>query len=267
MSVARLLLLAVAARARGRFDLAEEACRQALVLDPEGTEARVELAKILWPGLPYLEVLAALHNILRPQRYIEIGVAAGDSLALARDCAVAIGIDPAPTVPADIRATLRRETAGAYFARGGLSEDLGGPGFDMAFIDGAHAFREVLADFQALARQAQPHSLIVLHDCLPLDALSSSAIRRTAFWTGDGWKFGALLTQTWPQLRWATVQCPPSGLLLVSGFAPALAPPDASQIAAFDALSYEDFASYREALRLCPSDSLTETLRALEFCL
>lgn len=264
-AVARHLLVAAAARLRGRLDLAEDACRLALAQDPDSTDARVELARTLWPGRPYLEVLADLHAILRPQRYVEIGVAAGDSLALAHDCATAIGIDPAPSADPKTGAILWRETAQAYFARSGLSADLGGRPFDMAFIDGAHAFRNVLADFLALAAQAEAHSLIVLHDCLPLDALSASAERRTAFWTGDGWKFVALLSQTWPQLRWATLMCPPSGLVLVSGFGAILQRPDEARIAAFGALSYEDFTVYRETFRLCPSDtsSLTEALRAL----
>lgn len=250
----RQLLIAMAAMARGQKAAAALAYRAALDADPDCDEARRALAALVWPGRPYLAVLADLHAILRPRRYVEIGVGTGQSLALATAAALAVGIDPAGPAEAPAGTLIRHEKAADYFARGGLAADLGHRPFDLAFVDGAHRFDDVLADVLALSAQASPKSLIVLHDCLPLDARSAAPQRRTGFWTGDGWKLVPLARARWPALALSTLVCPPSGLCLLSGIAePLPAPPD-DVLAGFRELPFEAFEGFRTQFGLTPSD-------------
>ena len=94
--------------------------------------------------------------LLRPQAYVEIGVADGSSFRLARHCRIAIGIDPAPRIDQLApSARIIRETSQAYLRRGDLGLALGG-GFDFALIDGSHLVEDALAIFWASRDGRQP---------------------------------------------------------------------------------------------------------------
>ncbi|MGH9237574.1 MAG: class I SAM-dependent methyltransferase [Vicinamibacterales bacterium] len=171
------------------------------------------------PGAGYTEVLAWVHRALRPATYVEIGVFNGDSLVAAQPGTRIIGIDPAPTpnqpLPAGTR--LFTMTSDEFFAGRDLPTELGAGHFDLAFIDGLHLFEQALLDFVHLERFAGPRSVIVLHDCLPLDSDTSQRVRTTDFYSGDVWKLTLCLRQERPDLTMTIIPTPPTGLCLVSG--------------------------------------------------
>src|SRR6476661_1443338 len=88
----------------------------------------------------YRRFLAAVHELLQPTHYLEIGVREGRSLALAR--CPAVGIDPFYAVDVELsnHVTLVRTTSDEYFARPEPLAATGGEPFDLSFIDGLHLF-------------------------------------------------------------------------------------------------------------------------------
>jgi tetratricopeptide (TPR) repeat protein len=181
------------------------------------------LASVRLPGDDYVSVLAQLHDILRPATYVEIGVETGATLALARPPTLAVGIDPALRVTHEfITATrLFGTTSDDFFAGYDLTAELNGQRVELAFIDGLHTFDQALKDFINLERHAAPSAVMVFHDVLPLDAISSARVRRSGFWTGDTWKILPALRRHRPDLELGMVPAAPSGLLVVRGLDPA----------------------------------------------
>lgn len=198
----------------------------------------------LLEGVDYREALAALHARRGPARYLEIGVAEGHTLRLARGRA--IGIDPAPAITQPIwegKAALHlfAETADAFFAARDPAALLGGP-LDLAFIDGMHHAEYALRDLLHCERHMAPGGAILLHDILPwhVDATRRLARRGEGYepvvggWTGDVWKVLALVEAERPDLRLTLLDCAPTGLAI-------LAPPDPSSTrlgACYDALEH-----------------------------
>ena len=168
-------------------------------------------------SVPYREVLAAIHERLQPELYLEIGVRDGGSLALAR--CPAVGVDPAPQVnePADT-ATIHTATSDDFFAYD-ADEALPQPP-DLAFIDGLHLFEYVLRDFMNIERRAQPASLIVIDDLFPNHPAQGRRDRTTRVWTGDVWKILLCLREHRPDLTLLPLDSHPTGLLLVAGLDP-----------------------------------------------
>jgi hypothetical protein len=181
-------------------------------------EAHLAWAKALMPGPDYIAILDGLHELLQPAGYVEIGVEFATTLKLARPQTRALGIDPAPQVetPLTENISLYRQTSDDFFAENNLSNLLNGP-FTFAFIDGLHIFEQVLRDFINLEKYAGPDSLILIHDCLPLDQRTASRTRTTQFWSGDVWKIVPCLKNERPDLQIATISTYPTGLCLIRG--------------------------------------------------
>ena len=165
--------------------------------------------------LDYLDVLAELHVAQRPHSYLEIGVSRGDSFRLASDEAICVGVDPEPELDTDdpCRSNVEIMTSDEFFASGRLRDRFGERPVDMVFIDGMHLFEYALRDFTNAEAIAAPGSLIVLHDCLPRDAVTSSRERTTAHWTGDVWKLPLCLLDERPDSRTHHHRRPPLGAL------------------------------------------------------
>ena len=169
------------------------------------------------PGPDYYQVLAWIHSAVKPEVYLEIGVAAGQSLMLAQAETRCIAIDPRPQigetgVPASV--TLCPVTSDDFF-RTYAPPDLR---VDLAFLDGLHLFEQVLLDFLNLEQFLKPDSVVVMHDCLPLDARTASRERRTRFWSGDVWKLIPCLVRFRPELTIGIVPTAPTGLAIITGF-------------------------------------------------
>lgn len=183
-------------------------------------------------GEYYLHFLQHLNTHLTPRSYLEIGTNAGESLACMTCDAIAI--DPSFTLTANVFAGKRRlhcfqmpsddffrdHDVRAFFPRG----------VDLAFLDGMHRFEYLLRDFINTEAAAHPRSLILMHDCLPLNA----RMARRSFapgpaeegdtasaWTGDVWKILPILKRYRPDLRIQLLDCPPTGLVAVSRLDPA----------------------------------------------
>ena len=167
------------------------------------------------------ELLAGLHEALSPETYLEIGVAKGQSLSLAR--APAIAIDPEPRlkqpVPASI--ALFEETSDAYFDRPRPLEPLDGRPPSLALIDGMHLVDYVLRDFINVERHAHPTSVVVVDDIFPRTVDEASRERVTRFWAGDVYKLRGILAQHRPDLLQLALDTRPTGMLLVLGLDPA----------------------------------------------
>jgi hypothetical protein len=170
----------------------------------------------------YYELLHRLHEVLRPRTYVEIGVHHGQSLAAALPGTVAVGIDPEAdvTFPLRCEAKLFAETSDEFFARHDLRAELGGLPLDLAFIDGMHLFEFALRDFVNLEAACSPSSTILVHDCVPLDEVTSSRERTTVVWSGDVWKLVHCLRAHRPDLDVVTVDVPPTGMAFVSKLDP-----------------------------------------------
>ncbi len=185
-------------------------------------------------GLYYLDFMALLNRELQPRSYFEIGTATGLSL----DCFTcdAVCVDPNFQVAAHVwqarRRTLMFQSASDdFFAQ----EDLraffpAGP--DIAFLDGMHRAEYLLRDVINTERSAHRRSLVLLHDCLPLNARMAERVPRLGdesegsyrnAWTGDVWRVLFALRDWRPDLRVQYLDCPPTGLVAISNLDPSSA--------------------------------------------
>lgn len=178
-------------------------------------------------GIPYIQFLSELHNRLAPRTYLEVGTESGASLAVAACDAIAVD----PQFKLDLSATGDRKrtfffqmASDAFFATENAGALLGRP-LDMVFLDGMHRFEFLLRDLAGAEAACHPRSLILLHDCVPLNSRMACrrwlpggpAERETAgFWTGDVWKILPILRQFRPDLRIHVFDCPPTGLVAVT---------------------------------------------------
>jgi hypothetical protein len=174
-------------------------------------------------GAPYFDLLARIHQHLRPRTYLEIGVECGESLRLALPQTRALGVDPQPRLTYPLPGNVRvfELTSDEFFARHDVREELGGLPLDLAFIDGMHHFEYALRDFMNIERCCEPGSTVLIHDCFPRDRRTAQRERVTAFWSGDVWRLVVLLKKYRPELEIHTVAAPPTGLCVVRGLDPA----------------------------------------------
>ena len=169
------------------------------------------------PGPDYYEVLSWIHSILKPGNYLEIGVADGKSIRNAKSTTRCIGIDPHPGRDARVplaNVTLFQMTSDEYFQKHAPPNLC----IDLAFLDGLHRFSQTLRDLEHLEPFLAKHSVVLIHDCLPLDARTASPRRKSLFWSGDIWKIVPYLYIHRPDLSLGIVRTPPTGLGIVTGF-------------------------------------------------
>jgi hypothetical protein len=200
----------------GRRNEALALCRQA-VERADYSRAYTLMSRLALPGEDYFHVLARIHRHLRPRTYLEIGVSRGESLACVLPQTQVLGIDPAPNLarppPANVR--IYRETSDDFFTRYVPSAELGGQPVELAFIDGMHHFEYALRDFINVERACCAGSVILMHDCYPLDERTARREQVTGFWSGDIWRLMLLLRTHRPDLVVRTIATPPTGLGIV----------------------------------------------------
>jgi len=220
----------------GRRSAALALCRAA-VERADYSRAYTLMSRLSLPGEDYFRVLARIHRHLRPRTYLEIGVSRGDSLACVLPETLTLGIDPQPNLAAPPSANVRiyRETSDDFFAKYSPSTELGGRPVELAFIDGMHHFEYALRDFVNVERATGRASVILMHDCYPLDERTARREQATGFWSGDIWRLMLLLRERRPDLIVRTIATPPTGLGIV------LNPDPASRVLAdnVDALTRE----------------------------
>ena len=200
----------------GRDGAALALCRAA-VERADYSRAYTLKSRLALPGENYFRVLARIHRHLRPRTYLEIGVSRGDSLACVLPQTRVLGIDPQPNLPGEPPANARiyRETSDGFFARYDPRAELGGAPVELAFIDGMHHFEYALRDFVNVERACARSSVILMHDCYPLDERTARREQVTGFWSGDIWRLMLLLRTRRPDLTVRTIATPPTGLGIV----------------------------------------------------
>lgn len=222
---------AAALRKAGELEGARAIARKLLAAQPNDSDARSELAEcdvaeLFWQE-DYYDVMNRLHQLLKPGAYLEIGVAQGRSLALSRSQAESIGVDPDTGEAGRLffhspenTPQLFRVTSDDFFASNSLSRLFEQKTPDMVFLDGLHHFDQTLKDFINVERNARPDTVVLIHDCLPVNALVAQRDRQTSFWLGDVWKIIPCLKSIRPDLEIVTLPVRPSGLAVVRNLDP-----------------------------------------------
>jgi hypothetical protein len=170
--------------------------------------------------MDFHEFMAQVHERLRPDTYLEIGVRHGESLAQAR--CPSVGIDPAFDLTEQLseEVSLFEQTSDEYFQRPDPLEPLGGRPISLALIDGMHLVEYVLRDFINVEPRARWSSVVVIDDVLPRRSNEATRERSTRFWTGDVYKIADILTRQRPDLTCVKVDTLPTGVLMILGLDP-----------------------------------------------
>ena len=186
----------------------------------------------LLTGPRHEDVLAALHRILQPRTYLEIGVEQGDTLQLAQ--CPSIAIDPAFAVDQNAigekpECLLYRMPSDRFFEKHDPVALLG-ERIDLAFLDGLHLYEFLLRDFINVERACRKNSVIVLHDCMPTDLYLARRVREDESlrpitripggWCGDVWKTVLILREFRPDLRIECFDSALTGVILVTNLDP-----------------------------------------------
>lgn len=258
---------ALAYKALGDTKNALRWCRKTLDLDYNFFEGHRLMADISMPGLNYHEVLSFIHGYLQPDNYLEVGVRFGDSLELVKDGTKAIGIDPEPEVSRPLKNNVRlfKMTSDEFFATGLLEEEVGTGALQLAFVDGMHSFEFALRDFINLEARGGSHTTVMIHDCYPLDEITSLSERMTLFWAGDVWKIIVCLKKYRPDLRINVIKTYPTGLGIVTGLDPAnqvLKMNYEKIINEFEEFDF-DYLNRNKDLKLNAVDNSLDTIRGL----
>lgn len=188
----------------------------------------------LHKGTHFHEFMALLSKKRETKRYLEIGVEEGVLMShIYAD--LAVGVDPAFIISANLAKNKRKTclisaTSDSFFADPSLVANLSGAP-DLAFLDGFHTYEFLLRDFFNTEAISDPRSLIIMHDCLPLNDVmvirdlaewrpKMMGTRFEKWWTGDVWKVIPILQKYRPDLKIMYVDCAPTGLVCVSNLNP-----------------------------------------------
>lgn len=182
-------------------------------------------------GVDYRQFLKFLNDQLCPSVYFEIGTHQGDSVRMIT-CS-SICVDPRFMLTGDVignkpSAQFYQITSDDFFEKHELLKISGSP--DLVFLDGLHLFEALLKDFINTEKHVHQNSVILLHDCMPLNnrmagrvhevGPETEAAETRSFWTGDVWRVIPILHMIRPDLKIIYVDCPPTGLVLISNLNP-----------------------------------------------
>jgi hypothetical protein len=196
--------------------------RESLRLDPDCVRAHLGLARLRMPGQNYVAILKRWHEWAKPEIYLEIGVAKGLTIQLAKPPSLVIGVDPQIDLdhPLSAETHLFATTSDLMFKNRHLKKILDGRAVTLAFIDGLHTFEQTLRDFANVEELSNSKGVIVLHDTVPLDERTQRAERETRFWTGDVWRVMDCLRDARPDLDLFIIKAAPSGLAVIRNLNP-----------------------------------------------
>jgi len=162
------------------------------------------------------EFLTSLHSLLKPKRYLEIGVQYGRSLNLAVYSAQAVGVDPAPLTMARGNQVIHPVTADDFFTYYIAPEDK----FDLIFIDGSHLYEDALRDLINCEKHSRNGTVMVLDDVLPYTPEMTSRTMVPGHWTGDVWKVHDIVANYRDDLTWLLVDTSPTGSMVICNLNP-----------------------------------------------
>ncbi|HLG03367.1 MAG TPA: class I SAM-dependent methyltransferase [Bacteroidia bacterium] len=160
-------------------------------------------------------VIKQVADAVKCKTYMEIGVKSGEIFFQVK-CPLKIAVDPCFNFSAWQRFKRRfilrlltgnrelffEKTSDDFFAN--HSKELSG-GIDLAFIDGLHTHAQVMRDVQNTMKYLNPHGVIILHDCSPLNEAGAWPVKNligevlelaakgkingwNGTWNGDVWK-------------------------------------------------------------------------------
>jgi Methyltransferase domain len=169
------------------------------------------------------EFLKHVHEILKPEVYLEIGVQYGTSLALAEKSALAVGIDPQPLVWSTVNIRDNQQifsmTSDDWFEKrwhiAGVNQKPVSGNINLGFIDGLHLYEQALRDFMHLEQHMASNGVIIIDDVLPYNRAIAARQQPPGDWTGDVWKLWYALTAGRPDLKLLMVDTAPTGTLVV----------------------------------------------------
>ena len=127
-----------------------------------------------------------------------------------------------------------------------------------------HLFEFALRDFMNIERYSHKNSLIALHDCYPSDVDWAERERTQAKWCGDVWKLLPILRRYRPDLDVKVYDCPPVGVVLVSGLSrgnQTLGKQYEEIVRKFEPLSLKDYGLRRLQKAFPAMDAQTTKLR------
>lgn len=179
-------------------------------------------------GMSYLDFLPILGTALNCRSYFEIGTNTGDSLK-AFQCD-SVCVDPHFLVAQDVlrgkrQAHFFQMTSNEFFDNFNLRSLLPG-GIDIGFLDGLHHFEVLLRDFINSERYCHDKSVLMLHDCIPINErmaerefryVETESPDTRGGWTGDVWRLLPILKKYRPDLRVMLFDCHPTGLIVCTG--------------------------------------------------
>ena len=185
-------------------------------------------------GMNYIDFLSELTEKRSIKRYIEIGVRSGELFSNVH-AEFAIAVDKRFDISSNIAKNkkvvhLYQEASDDFFSRKNINSVL--EGFpQIVFLDGMHVFEYLLRDFFNSEGLCDKNSLIIAHDCIPLneemaDRDETTAKQRTietrfhGWWTGDVWKIVPILKRYRPDLKLWLLDAAPTGLLCISNLNP-----------------------------------------------
>lgn len=178
-------------------------------------------------GLHYVTFLKEFRQYFNVSSYFEIGSRAGQSLEPVT-CDT-ISVDPEFLIEKNVIGSKKvsmffQMTSDAFFAQYRPDQLLGRP-LDVAFLDGLHIYEYLLRDFINTEKCMKRNGVVFMHDCLPMIFGMTAREQRHHTggigWTGDVWKVVPILRKYRPDLQIHLLDCPPTGLVMVTGLNPA----------------------------------------------
>jgi hypothetical protein len=182
-------------------------------------------------GIEYIDFFRFLNAQLQPASYFEIGTQLGVS-ASTFQCEV-VCVDPHFRLTEDLlahrpAAHFYRMNSDEYFKKHDL-RSIFPLGPDIAFLDGMHRADYLLRDFLNTELLCHERSLILLHDCVPVNSRmtlrdhfpgEASEGKYAGWWTGDVWKVVPTLKKFRPDLQIRLIDAAPTGLVAVQALKP-----------------------------------------------
>ncbi|HHO76806.1 MAG TPA: class I SAM-dependent methyltransferase [Deltaproteobacteria bacterium] len=204
--------------AQGSSEEALACLKKAIHIHARANKAHLLMASALMPGSNYLEILSSFHRHMQPKSYVEIGIGVGNSLTLVNPETKAVAIDPSPNIlnPIRARAKIYPVTSDDFFKRYNLFQELGTDSIDLVFIDGLHIYEQIFKDFINIEKYSDKKTVVLIHDCLPVNRSVAARSSTSRFWCGDVWKIIPCLSKYRPDLNIRIIPTPPSGLGMIT---------------------------------------------------
>lgn len=178
-------------------------------------------------GAGYRHYIQSVVQAKTARSYLEIGVRDGEMLSMIS--VPSIGVDPNFNISFPITANKKQchlfQMTSDEFFRDHCPRDILKSEIDIVFLDGLHQFEYLLRDFMNAERCCHQNSVIMLDDCLPLNAEMTERLfepekrkhdATSRMWTGDVWKIVPILRKYRPDLHIVVADTQPTGNVAIT---------------------------------------------------